>query len=147
MNFLIKLLLSPAQARSDLTSCNSNNLRPVFSQPVCKGERHNSSAEEPKTRSPAACPRSPTSVAERSKSSSHTVKEKPTLPSSFSLPLLYLVLLRQKFSISASDKKTFFFKASESMLWPRGPNPGICVFLRKNRILMQSGFCRHSAPL
>lgn len=128
-----------------LTSYNSSNHRLAFSQRVCKGERHNYLAEEPTTQSPAACPRSLSSAAERSKSSCHAVKEKLTLSSSFSL--LYLVLLRQKFSTSASDRKNIFLKASESMLWLCGSNPGICVFLSKNHILTQSGFCRHSAPL
>lgn len=75
------------------------------------------------------------------------MEEKPTRPSSFPLPFRYLVLLRQKLSISASDRKNIFFKASKSMLWLRGCNPRICVFLGKNHILTQSGYCRRSAPL
>lgn len=147
MNFPIKLLLSPTRTCSDLPSYNSSSNRPAFSQHVCEGERHNYLAEEPKTQSPSACPRSSSSVAKRSKSPPRSVKEKHTLRSSFPLLLLYLVLLRQKLSISASERKNIFFKASESMLWLRGPNPEICVILSKNRILTRSVFCRHSAPL
>lgn len=146
MNFPIKLLLSLAQTCSDLPSYNSSSNRPAFSQHVCEGEGHNHLAEEPKTQSPSACPRSPSSVAERSKSPSHSLKKKRALRSSFPLLLLYLVLLRN--SIFQQVKaKPFSSKLLKSMLWLRGPNPGICVFLTKNRILMQSVFCRRSAPL
>lgn len=82
MNFPIVLLLSPAQTCSDLSSYISSN--------------HSlQGTEEHETQSlTQAYPRSPSLVEERSKSPCHTVKKKPALLSSFPLPLLYLVLLR-----------------------------------------------------
>lgn len=141
----MKLLLSPAQACSDLTTYNSSNHRPVFPQWVCKEKRHNYSAEESKTYSLMACSRSPNWVAEKSKSSSYTMEAKSILPSSFPLPLLHLVLLRNSL-FQQIKGKNIFPKASESVLWLCGPNRGICVFMSKNSIFMLSGFCRHPAP-
>lgn len=116
-NFPIRLLLSPAQAWFHLTSCNSSKQRVAFSQWVCKGEKHNSLGEETKTQSPSVCPRPPSSGEDRSKSSSHPVKKNPTLHSSFPLPFLCLVSLRQKLSISASDRKNIFSSRPLSLFY------------------------------